>query len=52
MPLLKSEVISDGELVSLSDKPVQTEDRRDQALVRPKVLILAPFKKMAYEIIE
>lgn len=29
-----------------------TADRRDQGLVRPKVLILAPFKQMAFQIIE
>ena len=56
LPTMKlgAEVIPDGDLVSAPDGAhlKQTEDRRDQALVRPKVLILAPFKKMAYEIIE
>ena len=30
----------------------KNQSRQDQGLVRPKVLILAPFKQMAFQIIE
>ena len=38
-PLLAKAIVSDG-------------STQDQSLVRPKVLILTPFKHMAYSIIE
>ena len=46
------EFLTSSDLVQPASDPSPTEDRRDQSLVRPKVLILAPFKQMAFQIIE
>ena len=51
-----SGLITDSEMISPADlsqkelaKVLSKDDlKRDQGLVRPKVLILAPFKQMAY----
>lgn len=49
---MKAETLPESDFVSVSKDQAATEDRRDQSLVRPKVLILAPFKQMAFQIIE
>lgn len=48
----QKETLEDTDLVSAANAQTATHDRRDQSLVRPKVLILAPFKQMAFQIIE
>ena len=53
----QSSLIADSDLLKstpMSDYETKGQDpsRQDQGLVRPKVLILAPFKQMAYQIIE
>ena len=45
-------IVSNDLLQQQPELKSPSDDKRDQSLVRPKVLILAPFKKMAYEIIE
>ena len=47
------ERIESSELVRSTESAIyQSQSRQDQALVRPKVLILVPFKQMAYQVIE
>ena len=52
--MLAGELIEDSDILRSSKQQdyKESESRQDQALVRPKVLILAPFKQMAFQIIE
>jgi len=47
--------IEDNDFVSQAApvaEAAESSERRDQGFVRPKVLILTPFKQQAYQIIE
>jgi hypothetical protein len=52
-PSLTSIPVAESELFKSTEKKENKgDDRRDQGFVRPKVLILCPFKQMAYSVIE
>jgi len=45
--------VAESKLFKSNEKAQQeNDDRRDQGFVRPKVLILCPFKRMAHAVIE